>query len=165
MRGVRLSGSFALRFHHIYGSLRNPVRTFRMTCRKSSQRVVHAVPRRPWRDGFRRRGRLPAPIVPCRPKDKAWRGSVAPCGCHLILPSNWTHCISQDSHPWFGHGKKTAFVLRRAAFLQDFHGIGAVKHCLKFIPTSPDGLPTGWMISLSVLMSPEASEGVIEGMD
>ena len=108
-------GGRSLRFHHIYGSLRNHVRTFRMTCRKSSQRVVHAVPRRPWRDGFRRRGRLPAPIVHCRPKDKAWRGSVAPCGCHLILPSNWTHCISQD----LTHGLVTG--RRLLSFYDELH--------------------------------------------
>lgn len=60
---------------------------------------------------------------------------------------------------------KTACILRRATFFQKFHGIEAAKHGLKFIPTSPDGLPSGGMIALSVLMSPEASQGIVEVMD
>ena len=50
-------------------------------------------------------------------------------------------------------------------FIHHFHGIGTAEHRLKFMPTSPDGLPSGRMIVLSVLMSAEPGHGVVEIMN
>jgi hypothetical protein len=73
------------------GSTRNHVRTGNLLCHKSSQRVVHAEPRRPWKNGFRRHGFLPAQRVHGRRKDNECRNvvnAVRPIGRDSIHSSN-----------------------------------------------------------------------------
>ena len=146
--------------------MRTRVHACRMMRHKSSQSVVRVAPTQPWSYGFRCRWCLPGRSVHCRTKDKTWRCSEDPQRLPLGPLSKKSLPEFRGVLPYCSITRnKTTCILRRATFFQKFHGIEAAKHCLKFIPTSPDGLPSGGMIALSVLMSPEASQGIVEVMD